>query len=524
LEILSYRVMEDDSSMGSSYLLSVDSGTTATKVALFNDKGELQAISTQEYKLITPTALAVEIEAETLWNAFKTGVREIIKKAKVNVRDIAALGISAQGETLILVDREGKPLRRAISWMDSRAQEEAEILDSEFDKGKSYRMTGQVKLVPTWPASKILWIKRNEPGNYKKVYKYLLVEDYLIYRMTREFACEGSLICSTCYWNIITERWWDEMLDYLGLSEGQLPEIKLSGEALGELTVDAATELGLSTNTVVSMGGLDQACGALGVGNIRQGMFSENTGAALAICAPVDKPIFDKQGRMPVHYFVIPHRHMEHTFTTGGMVLRWYRDMFCQSEMDAASRSRVDPYDIISQEASHVPAGCEGLVMLPHLQGAMAPEANPKARGVFYGFTLKHTKAHFARAIMEAIACIVRRNIDVIESLGIKVKEIRALGGGARSRVWKQIEADLTKRPVVTTMNEEAACLGAAILAGKAVGLYKSIEQASESMVKIKERFEPNSENSDVYDRSYDKYGKLYSDLCDLFSKEKVAE
>jgi xylulokinase len=161
--------------------------------------------------------------------------------------------------------------------------------------------------------------------------------------------------------------------------------------------------------------------------------------------------------------------------------------------------------------------------MLPHLQGAMAPEANPKAKGVFYGFTLKHTKAHFARAIMESISCTVRRNIDVVEDLGIKVKEIRALGGGARSRVWKQIEADLTKRPVVTTKNEEAACLGAAILAGKAVGLYDSIEKASQNMVAVKERFEPNPANAEIYNRTYEKYVKLYTDLCDLFSKEEVA-
>ncbi|WXG46600.1 MAG: FGGY family carbohydrate kinase [Candidatus Atabeyarchaeum deiterrae] len=507
--------------MSGGYLLSVDSGTTATKVALFNDKGELQAISTHEYKLITPSALAVEIDADTLWNAFKAGVAEVVKKTKTNTKDIAAIGISAQGETLILLDRNGKPLRRAISWMDNRAQGEAEKLDKEFDDGTSYRITGQVKLVPTWPASKILWIKRNEPDLYKKVYKYLLVEDYLIYKMTSNFACEGSLICSTCYWNIITEKWWDEMLECLGISLEQLPEIKLSGEAVGELTREAASELGLTTKTVVSMGALDQACGAIGVGNTRQGMFSENTGAALAICAPVEEPIFDEERRMPVHYFAIPHRYMEHTFTTGGMVLRWYRDTFCQPEIAAASLSKVDPYDTIGDEAEQVPPGCEGLVMLPHLQGAMAPEANQKAKGVFYGFTLKHTKAHFARAIMEAIACIVRRNIDVIEDLGTKVNEIRALGGGARSRVWKQIEADITKRPVVTTKNEEAACLGAAILAGKAIGLYHNIEQASENMVAIKERFEPNYRNFSIYDHSYEKYVKLYSDLCDLFSKEE---
>jgi xylulokinase len=506
--------------MPSQSVLSVDCGTTATKVSLFNEDGRLLAISTQEYELLTPSALSAEIDAETLWDAFRKGVAEVMRKSKTDKKNVRAVGISAQGETLILLDRNGKPLRKAISWMDNRAQREADELDQKFDGGENYRITGQVKLVPTWPASKILWIKRNEAEIFKKVDKYLLTEDYLIYRMTGEFACEGSLICSTCYWNIITEKWWDEMLDYLGVSLAQLPEIKLSGEVAGEMSVNAASELGLSSKTVVSMGGLDQACGALGVGNIKQGMFSENTGAALAICVPVDKPIFDKERRMPVHYFAIPHRYMEHTFTTGGMVLRWYRDMFCQPEMSAASRSRVDAYDIIGEGVSQVPAGCEGLVMLPHLQGAMAPEANPKAKGVFYGFTLKHTKAHFARAIMEAISCTVRRNIDVVEALGISVEEIRALGGGARSRVWKQIEADLTRRPVLTTMNEEAACLGAAILAGKAVGLYSSIEKASENMVAIKERFVPNPDNAEVYDKTYRKYLKLYNDSCDLFSEE----
>jgi xylulokinase len=507
-------------SMPDRSILSVDCGTTATKVSLFSEAGKLLAISTQEYKLITPSALAAEIDAETLWDAFKRGVAEVLRKSKVEKKNISAVGVSAQGETLILLDNDGRPLREAISWMDNRAQQEAEELDKRFDKGESYRITGQVKLVPTWPASKILWIKRNEPEIFKKVEKYLLTEDYLIYRMTGEFACEGSLICSTCYWNIITEKWWDEMLDYLGVSQGQLPEIKLSGGVAGELSAKAASELGLSPKTVVAMGGLDQACGALGVGNTKQGIFSENTGAALAICVPVDKPIFDKERRMPVHYFAIPHRYMEHTFTTGGMVLRWYRDMFCQPEVNVASKSRVDAYDIIGKEASQVPPGCEGLVMLPHLQGAMAPEANPKAKGIFYGFTLKHTRAHFARSIMEAISCTVRRNIDVVEDLGISVKEIRALGGGARSRVWKQIEADLTKRPVFTTMNEEAACLGAAILAGKAVGLYSSIEEASDSMVVIKERFEPNPNNAAIYDKTYRKYIKLYTDSCDLFSEE----
>jgi xylulokinase len=178
-----------------------------------------------------------------------------------------------------------------------------------------------------------------------------------------------------------------------------------------------------------------------------------------------------------------------------------------------------DSYEILNKEAEKIPAGSEGLIMLPHLSGAMAPEANPKAKGVFYGFTLHHSKAHFIRAIMEAIACIVRRNIDALEKLNIEVKEIRSLGGGSRSKLWNQIKADLTQKPVLTMENEEAASLGAAITAGVAVEMFKNIEEACNKMVVVKERFEPQKDNLVIYENVYSNYVKLYEDLCDLFSR-----
>ena len=503
------------------YILTVDAGTTASKISLFDERGELIAISGQEYTLLTPTSLAVEIEAETFWHAFKNGVSEVLNKSKVDKHDIKALGISAQGETFVPIDKSGLPLRNAIVWLDSRAQQEADLLSKEFDQQSTYRITGQVSIVPTWPACKILWIKRNEPDIFRKTSKYLLVEDYLIHKLTGEFAAEGSLLCSTVYWNINTRKWWGEMLNRLEITPDQLPEIRESGEAVGELTPSIASELGLSSRTVVSTGALDQAAGATGVGNIRPGTFSENTGAALAICVPLEAPLFDPKGRMPVHYFVKPASYMAHTFTTGGMVLRWFRDNFCQQEMQAAKATGVDTYDLLGEAASKVAPGCEGMVMLPHLQGAMAPEANPKAKGVFYGFTLRHTKGHFVRAIMEAVAFIVRRNMETLQDLGIEVKEIRTLGGGARSRIWKQIEADITGKPVYTMKNEEAACLGAAILAGKAVGIYGSIDEACEKMIMVKERFDPNPANLETYERGYRNYVQLYDDLCAMFDREQ---
>lgn len=498
-------------------ILAFDLGTTALKCALHDLNGNVLAKASEEYQLVTPDADSVEMEVETYWQAFKSTVARVLNEWGGDRNDIKALGVSAQGETLLLVDKDGKPLRRAIVWLDNRAQQEADALGDAFGHRHAYEITGQVKLVPTWPASKILWLKSREPQVFEKTAKFLLIEDYFLYRLTGEYVTEGSLVTSTCYWNFRTRVWWTEMLSTLGITEGQLPLYRESGEAVGKLKPDVAAELGLNPNTVACTGALDQACGAIGVGNIKPGVFSENTGAALAICATVNQPILDPGNQMPCHYHGIPGLYMMHTFTSGGIVMRWFRDEFAGMEMQVGRASGLDSYDLMGMQASQVAPGCEGLVMLPHLQGAMAPEANPKASGVFYGFTLRHGKNHFTRAIMEAIGFIVRRNIEVIEGLGVPVKEIRALGGGARSRIWKQIEADIVNRPVLTTTNEEAATLGAAILAGKAVGLYSSVEEAAEKMIQVKERFEPNKSNLAVYDDAFGTYVKLYDALCPLF-------
>ena len=501
-------------------ILSVDIGTTALKLALFDERGQMLAQATREYELLTPSTLVVEMAVDTYWVAFKAAIGEVIAKSQANPEEIVALGISAQGETLVMIDSAGQPLRNAIVWLDNRAQEEAEILNREFGDENAYKVTGQVSIVPTWPASKILWIRRNEISLFKEVSKYLLIEDYFIYRLTGHLVAEGSLLSSTVYWDITSKTWWDDMLRFLDISSGQLPTIRESGEPVGEILPRVAQELGLGPSTVVCTGALDQAAGAIGVGNVKPGVFSENTGAALAICATVDKPTFDPLRRMPCHYHGIPDTYMEHTFTTGGMVLRWYRDKFCQTELAEASGRGQDAYDVLTEEASRVSPGSEGLTMLPHLQGAMAPDANPKAKGVFYGFTLRHEKPHFVRAILEAIACTVKRNIDVLEELGIQIEEIRCLGGGSRSPLWNQIKADVTGRPVVTTHSPEAACLGAAILAGKAIGLFSSLNDACQQMVTIKDRFEPNPDNAAVYAATYERYVELYDSLCPLFDKE----
>lgn len=503
----------------SEYILGLDCGTTASKVAIFDLRGRMLSVSTQEYQLLTPSPLEVEIDPEHFWQAFVKGTHEALAQAAINPAQIRAFSLSAQGETMVLLDASGKPLRRAISWMDNRAQSEADAINRVFGDA-IYPTTGQVSAVPTWPAAKLLWIRKHEPDVFGRIHRVLLIEDYLLWRLTGEIACEGSLVCSTLYWDINSEQWWGDMLEFLELPSTSLPELRHSGSPIGHILPEAARELGLADDVVVSMGALDQVCGSIGVGNVRTGIFSENTGAALAICVlqQPGKPVFDPGRQMPVHYHGLPGRYMFHTFTTGGMVYRWFRDQFCAEEMAEAESRGVDAYQLVTDAAGHVSAGSDGLLMLPHLQGAMAPETNPHAKGVFFGVTLSHGKSHFARSILEAIAFTVRRNLEVIERIGGDVDEIRVLGGGAKSDLWNQIKADVTGKRIVKTESEEAACLGAAIFAGHGAGFFSSVEAAAEQMLVVNRAYEPDPDVRGTYDAAYSRYVALYESLVDVFA------
>jgi len=499
------------------YILSLDLGTTSIKVAVVNLDGKLVSSATMEYMLLTPDVLSVELPAETYWENFKVGVKKVVQESGISANEIACLGISAQGETIFMLDQQGKELGNAIVWMDNRAQDEADELSQVFSADEFYAHTGQVSIVPTWPATKLLWVKKHLPNVFNAIDKVLLIEDYFIWRLTGKFVCEGSLICSTGYWDINTEKWWLEMLDALGIREEQLPEIKKSGDPVSGILPAVAEELGLCPDTIVCMGVLDQAAGAIGVGNIHPGCLSECTGAALAICATTETTFLDDEKQMPCHYHGIDKTYMAHTFTSGGMVLKWFRNQFGQHDAIVADAMGKSSYEVLGSQAELIPPGCDGLIMLPHLQGAMAPEANPKAKGVFYGITLKHTKAHFTRAIMESIGFIIKRNLDTLDRMGFSFDEIRVLGGGSVSPVWNQIKADITGKVICQTSTPDAACLGAAIVAGTGCGLFNTLNDAVDHMVEVTARYEPNPKNHELYLQQYKKYVQLYEALCPVF-------
>ena len=499
-------------------ILGLDIGTTSLKAAVFDHSGAQKAVAVVEYSLLTPETNVVEAPCGVYMDSIKECLRVIAAQGSVDTRDITVVGFSVQGETLCFLDADAQPLRNAIVWMDNRAGVQADKLREHFGNEKCYEVTGQVSFEACWPVSKVMWVKENEPELYAKVRHIVLLEDYIIYLLTGKFVAEGSLLTSTEYWDIRTKKYWKEILDFAGIDEAWLPEVHESGELVGTIVPEMAEELGISPKAQVSTGCLDQAAGAIGVGNIKPGIFSENIGAALAICVPTAELTYDPNRLMPVHYFATPDTYMMHTFTTGGMCLRWFRDAFCADAINMQSATSLDSYYLMDKEAATVAPGSDGLIMLPHLQGSMAPDVNLNAKAVFYGATLKHKRAHFIRSIMESLGYIICRNLEAIEAMGLEVKQIRTMGGGSKSDVWNQIKADITGKTLyITHSAQDTACLGAAILAGVAAGVFQSIESAVNSMVQIRKTFEPDMAKHEVYQKQYAKYKVLFSSLTELF-------
>lgn len=502
------------------YLLGIDVGSSSVKTALFETGGHMAALSIQEYELVFPGPQMVEIDPDTFWQKLKLGIAELLKSSQIAPDNIKALAISSQGETFITLDKDGRPLRRAIFWYDNRSTKEAQQLGQTFSQKQVYHVTGMPEMIPMWTATKLLWLKANEPEVFAKVHKYLLVSDYLIYRLTGQYVGEYSCYPSTILLDIQKKQWWPEMLNVLGIGAEQLVELKESGEAVGPIAAQAAAELGLSPKTLVATGAYDHAAGAIGSVNVRPGVVTETTGSALVVNTTVSKPTFDAKMRVPCQYHAMADEYFLSSFSeTGGMALKWYRDNFYLGP-DPSAPSVAEAYSNMDIVAAEIAPGSEGLVMLPHLAGAFCPECNSNARGVLFGLALKHGKAHVARAILESIAFMLKRHIEVVEELGTSVKDVISIGGGARSRLWAQIKADVLDTPVISLRNEEPSLLGAAILAGRAAGIHKDLPSASEKMVQVKERVEPDPANVGRYAEPYELYVNVYERLAEVFPEQ----
>lgn len=502
------------------HVIGVDIGTTAIKAAIFDAGGQLTGSHTQEYDLLTPAAGIVELAAATYVAAFKAAVAGALAASGLSQEDIVSLGISAQGETLFCLDAEGAPLRNAIVWMDTRANDQSERIETIIGREVIHRTTGQVGMSALWPASKILWLKENEPVTFAATAKFALIEDYFIQLLTGQLVSEDSLLCSTMLWDINTRSYWPQMLSLLGITEAHLPEIRHPGSAIGRISTQAAEAFGLGPQTLVCLGALDQACGAIGVGNVRPGIFSESTGAALTLVAMAERPIIDPSGQMPCFASALPGMYMIHAFSTGGMAIRWFRDTFCAAEMAEEAAGGPNAYAAIDAAVLRTAPGADGLRVLPHLQGSGPPDSDSHAKAVFLNVTLAHRKDHFARGIMEGVTMVLLRMIEATRALGVEVSEVRSLSGGAKSAAWCQIKANasgLSLRTMKTT--DYAACLGAAILAGVAAGVWSSVAETATQLATPQDTYTPDPEQKGLYDGMLAEYRRLTRELTPVFRR-----
>ena len=501
------------------YLIGLDVGTTSVKAGLFSAAGARLATATQEYRLDHPGPDRAELDPDLYWRATTAAVAKVLSGSSVAPADVAALAVSSQGETVIAVDDAGRPLAPALVWLDNRATTEALEIAERLDEATVYAVTGVPTVVATWTACKLLWWRRHEPEVFAGAGRFLLVEDFIVQRLTGRFVTEGSVACTSLLFDIVARRWWEPMLEIVGVGPERLPDVVAPGSVVGSLTPAAAEALGLTARTLVVTGGMDQCSGAVGVGNVAPGVVSESSGGALTLQASVDRHGLDPGRQTPVYIHSAPDRYLYcPVCPTGGMALTWFRNQFGGEEIAQAERQGGSAYDLLTALAAPVAPGCDGLTMLPHLMGAFSPEYEPGARGAFYGFTLHHGKGHFVRAVLEAVAFMLRRNLELLAAAGTQAREIRSHGGGARSALWNQIKADTCGLPVVTLQGEDAAVRGDAMLAGVAAGIYGDLAEAATAMVRTGQRYEPDPAVHAAYDHAYARYIELFEALRPLYA------
>jgi len=498
-------------------VLGIDLGVSVSKAGIFGTDGHTEAVYAEEYQAGSMDSPG-EADPEEYWRAVTRAIRGVLAKWDGSSCRIKAVAASTHGETLFFLDAAGKPTRRVLVWSDTRAQAQSDAMLRQFGQDKLLGITGQTDVAPLYLGPRIAWFREHEPEAFARTKSFLLPADYINFRLCREVSAEYSLWSDSFLLDMRTLQWHSDLLEFAGLSAGCLPRPINAGVPLGRVTEKAASDTGLAAGTLVVSGGIDQTCAALAVGNISPGEVSESSGSVLAMVATTDSPIIDRTTHIPCFAHVAPGRYcLLPWMPTAGLTLQWYRLALGQPEVAAAAKVGTNPYDLICEQAASVPAGSEGLLMIPCLDGNYFPHACPKLRGVYAGIGLDHRKPHLARALLEGVAHMIRQFAEMMRVAGAPVDRLLCLGGGSRSPVWAQIKADITDLPVVTFACEEAAALGAGILAAVGYGIYRNVEEAR-PMYALPERvYEPRAENRAIYDRDFRRFHRLLELMAGYF-------
>lgn len=502
-----------------SFLLGIDVGTTGVKAILITEKGKLVAKATAEYPLLTPKPNWAEQYPADWWQATKKVITKVTNGARIKPQEIRGIGLSGQMHGSVFLDKEDKVIRPAILWCDQRTQAECDEITSTFGFKELLKLTCNPALTG-FTAPKILWLRKHEPQHWKKVRKILLPKDYIRFLLTGEFATEVSDASGTLLFDVNSRRWSDPVLKALQIPKDFLPQSYESFEISARISPHAAKEIGLAEGTPVVGGGGDQAAGAVGNGIVKRGIISSVIGTSGVVFAFSDRPEFDAEGRLHTFCHAVPNKwHMMGVTLAAGGSFRWLRDALCQEEVSVARRKGIEAYELMTAQAAKVSPGSEGLVFLPYMIGERTPYPDPNARGVFLGLTLRHTKAHLIRSVMEGVTFSLRDSLEIMKALHIPIKEIRASGGGGKSKLWRQMQADVFDAEVVTINIDEGPAFGVALLAGVGAGIYASVEEACGSTIRVVSRTSPHRHRTRVYQECYEIYRALYPLLREKFQQ-----
>ena len=501
-------------------LLGIDIGTTGVKAALFSaDDGRTLSWAFVEYPLFHPHPGWAEQNPEDWWQATISAIRTCLEGAVhhgVAPGDVCGIGLSGQMHGVVLLDEAYEALRPCIIWADQRSEEQCREITGRVGAERLIDYVSNPAL-PGFSAPKALWIRENEPEIFARARTILLPKDYIRFRLTGKLAMEISDAAGTCLLDVKHGKWSREVMEAIGFDPALFPPVVPADAACGAITDDVARLTGLVAGTPVAGGGADNACGAVGNGVVRPGLALVSIGTSGVVLAHTDSPQVDRSGPVPrVHTFnhAVPGAWYLMGVTQGaGLSLRWLRDNIGLPERALERWTGLDAYELLAKEAESVPAGSDGLLFLPYLQGERTPHLDALARGGWIGLTASHDRRHLVRSVLEGVAFSLKDCFAILQEQGLTLAQVRATGGGAKSPLWRQIIADVLDVELVTTNAQEGPAFGAALLAGVACGVYASVQQACEATVTVVERTTPTREAARIYERAYQRYRALYPAL-----------
>jgi xylulokinase len=466
----------------------------------------LVASATEDHKpFASPQIGWAEQQPEDWWRATCAAVRKALASANLTGKDVACVGFSGQMHGAVLLDEHGKVVRPALIWCDVRTEKQCRDLTRALGLQRLIQLTCNPAL-PNFTLTKALWVRENEPDNWSRVRHLLLPKDYVRFRLTGERATDTADASGTLLLDVAHRRWSAEMLDAAALEESLLPAVYESPDVCAKVSAEGGAECGLTTGTPVVAGAGDQAAGAVGMGIVSPGTVSATIGTSGVVFAATDRPALDPRGRVHTFCHAIPGRwHVMGVTQAAGLSLRWFRDTFA-----ASSTGTSASYDQLTTEAAKIPAGSDGLLWTPYLMGERTPHLDGSARGALVGLNASHTRGHIVRAILEGVAFSLRDTFTLFQEMNVPVNSIRLGGGGARSPLWRQIQADIYGHSVEIVEAEEGAAYGAALLAAVGAGVWPSVDAACAAAVRVESHIEPQPSAVATLNTSYSAFRRVY--------------